>query len=302
MGTPKFIIWAPSFDEQSGGGIVLHLLCRRLNELGETALIWHPDRPPLTHRTWRDRLWAVRYELGNTKRAYRNTFGNPVARRRDLAGAIVLYPEIVAGNPLASRTVARWLLHRPGYHTGSIDYGPSDLFFFYQEAFDDAAVTHGRAERLTLTWFHDAYRCTNEGERSGSAYMLRKGKGRPIAHDLNDSILVDDLSHEEKAAVFNRVKYFYCYDLYTMYGLYAALCGCIPIIIPDPGLPKEAWTPSEQDRYGIAYGEGDVASAVATRPKLLERLHQVRAEEDAMTLRFVGRCRALHAGNSKTKG
>lgn len=36
----KFIIYAPSFDENSGGNVVLHRLCDLLNKQGEHAYIW----------------------------------------------------------------------------------------------------------------------------------------------------------------------------------------------------------------------------------------------------------------------
>jgi hypothetical protein len=292
MTKPIFIIWAPSFDDSSGGVIALHMLCRRLNEIGEHALIWEPGRPavtsPLELKEW---LKAVRYEVGRTKRLYRRgPFSNPVAKRSDLKDAIVIYPEIVEGNPLGVEKVVRWLLHRPGYHTGQVAYGPHDLYFFYQEAFDDPKLNRFPDNRLTLTWFNEAYTDRGSGERSGTAYLIRKGEGRPIVHDLTDSTCVDHLSHEGRAEVFRRTKYFFTYDLYTMYGLYAALCGCIPVVVPDPALSKEDWTPREADRYGIAYGMDDVAWAIATRNILLERVQQVRQEQDEMVRRFVRRC------------
>jgi hypothetical protein len=141
-----------------------------------------------------------------------------------------------------------------------------------------------------VVWINEVYRQTNFGEREGSAWLERKGKGRPMVHDLSQSVCVDDMSHEERAEVFNQRTHFYSYDLYSMFGVYAALCGCVPIVVPDPGLAKEQWTPEERDRYGIAYGHDDIPWAIATRPQLLERLREVREEEDAMLRRFVARC------------
>lgn len=287
----KFIVWAYPFDDTVGGVIALHLLCRRLNELGETAMLWPAWRPALRGRhgprgwlrwAWRRVRWRA---------SFNNPFGLPLARSRDLDGAVVVYPEVVAGDPLRADHTVRWLLHRPGFHTGKAEYGRDDLFFFYQEAFDDPAHNPDPTARLTLTWFIDAYRRTGAGPRRGTAYILRKGKGRPIRHDLAGSVLVDEMSHEERAAVFNRVERLYCYDLYTMYTVYAALCGCVPVVMPDPDLSKERWTPDERDRYGIAYGEADVPWALATRGLLEERLRSVRAEQDDMVRRFVAKCR-----------
>jgi hypothetical protein len=287
----KFIIFAYPFDETSGGAIALHLLCRRLNEIGETALLWDSARPS-PGEGWRARAVyrRLRYALRNARRPFANAFGCPMARAADLPGAILVYPEVVEGNPLGGAHVVRWLLHRPGFHTGQAVFGPDDLFFFYQEAFNDPRYNKDRCNRLTLTSVNEVYRCRNSGERSGSAYLLRKGKGRPLVHDPADAILVDALSHAEKAEVFNQVRILYSYDLYTLYSIYAALCGCISVVVPQPGLPKEKWIPDERDRYGMAYGEEEIDWAIATRDKLVARLASVEAEQEGMLRSFVVKC------------
>jgi hypothetical protein len=258
-------------------------------------MMWPAARPavlasPHIKNIYRSIRW---YGKPRAKRLYESgPFENPVARQGDERSAIAVYPEIVDGDPLGCGRVVRWLLHRPGHHTGRIEYGRNDLFFYYQEAFDDPAYNRDRDARLTLTWFNDDYLQTNDGVREGSAYLIRKGKGRALTHHPPDAICIDDLTHRERAAVFNRVRTFYSYDLYSMYGLYAARCGCIPIVVPDPALPREVWTPNPVDRYGIAYGEEDVSWAVETRPLLMDHLQAVREEQDAMVRAFAAKCHA----------
>jgi hypothetical protein len=76
-----------------------------------------------------------------------------------------------------------------------------------------------------------------------------------------------------------------------MYARYAAVCGCVPITIPDPAVPKETWAPTEEGRYGLAYGLEEVPWARETRGKLLEQLKR-EEEDEALTLRrFVKICR-----------
>ena len=202
-----------------------------------------------------------------------------------LLGSMV--PEWVGG-----RHVVRWLLHRPGFHTGVIDYGPDDLFFAYQPVFNDSAVTRGQSNVLTITYVLDRiYRQVNFGARSGSCTILRKGKGRPMVHDLAGSIVVDDLSHEEIARVFNAVEVCWSYDLYTMYAVYAALCGCKVITVPEPGVPKEVWQPVPELRYGIAYGADDLAEAERTRPLLAAYFQGKQAENAARVREFADHSR-----------
>jgi hypothetical protein len=139
------------------------------------------------------------------------------------------------------------------------------------------------------------------GTRQGSCHMMRKGAGRPLVHDTRDSPCLDGLSHEEIAAEFRRRERFYSYDPFTMYSWYAAICGCIPVVVPLPGVPKLEWIAEEEDRFGIAYGDDDVAWAVATRGKLIARLRDRRSSEDWMVRRFIERCMLFHADAPPTR-
>lgn len=292
----KFVVWAPPFDDASGGVIALHLLCHRLVEQGEDAYIW----PAMSHERrplWRKLLFEFKAHLTGKYRRYRlGPFVTPIAARKMLRDAIVVYPEIVEGNPLGARHVVRWLLNKPGFFTDKTDYDENDLFFFYQDAFNDPQLNPHPDRLLRVTWINEAYRKYNEGARSGSCFLIKKGAGREIVHDLRDSIQIDALSHEEKARVFNETERFYSYDLYTMYSMYAALCGCDSVVVPDPQLSVEDWMP-EESRYGIAYGEDQLAWAAATREILLNRLDERRQEEDRTVENFVRQCRIHFHGS-----
>jgi hypothetical protein len=287
----EFVIWAPSFEETSGGNIALHALCERLNLAGVAAAIW-PNPKPRPSRFFglpSPKAMAGYVLRGAGRRFSQGPFANPVAGLRDLRDAIVVYPEVVAGNPLRAKKVARWLLHRPGFHTGKVDFGRDDLFFAYHEHFNpDSDRT---SARLTVTWVNPVYRDLGGTERSGSCYLLRKGKDRPLVHDPASSVLIDDLSHEEKAEIFSRTTTLYSYDPYTLYNVYAAVCGCIPVVVPPPGLTKEEWLPKLEDRYGLAFGPDDVPWAMATRDKMLDRIGRAREEEEQMLQNFISECR-----------
>jgi len=299
----KYIIWAPRFNENVGGVIALHKLCNDLNGLGEKAYLWPKNKPFFRPNTpfisllkiikhligqkynsypaIKDSKFALfRYLSGKFVDKYKisEEFYTPLASYRDLHGSIVIYSEKVAGNPLGSKRVVRWLLHRPGFHTGEIDYGEDDLFFYYQSVFDDPKYNKNSENLLRTSWIRsDIYNQRNHSSRSKTCYTLRKSKDRDILHDLTDWVLIDGLSHEEIAKIFNECKYFVSYDLYTMYSVYAAMCGCISIVVPVDGLSKEAWIPEPERRYGIAYGEDEIEFAIRTRNLMLEQLDRQEA-------------------------
>lgn len=290
----RFVIFADSFDENNGGVIALHRLCDLLNREGCEARLW-PSRLPLwdAARPWASAWAAWRWYRRAWRRPYRAqpAFRTPRATPADLDGAIVVYPEIVSGNPLRAERVVRWLLHKPGFHKGHYEYGSNDRYFFFQKAFDEPELNKDGDNLLKVVWLRDdVYRQTNFGERRGTCYFLRKGRGRPLVHDTTDSVLADKLSHAELAVLFNRVQTCISYDSYTMYSLFAALCGCDSVVVPEPGVSKQQWYPNEADRYGLAYGFDDLEEARRTRPLLWPHLKAQETEANASVRAFVQRC------------
>ena len=87
-----YIIFAPSFVKNSGGILVLHKLCHILNQLGENAYIYHHD--------------IDRKNYYQTNSSYFTPIADESVLRSD---PIVIYSEIVNGNPLGSKNVVRWM-------------------------------------------------------------------------------------------------------------------------------------------------------------------------------------------------
>lgn len=300
MGRP-FVIYSGGFDENVGGLIALHRLCDVLNRQGRVAYMWPFSRPifDIKHPI-HGFAKEIKYRFRLRRKPYsaHPGFLTPIAPSQEvIRDAIVVYPEIVEGNPLGGSRVVRWLLHKPGYHTGKAVFGEGDLFFFFQKAFDDP-LYNKNPDNLLQTFFvrDDVYRQTNFGVRDGVAYILRKGKDRLIVHDVNNSILVDGKTHAEAAEIFNRVRVCISYDLYTMYSMYAALCGCDSVVVPIDGVSKEEWIPEPSGRYGLAYGFGDLEAARSTAPLLLPHLKQQEFQVNSTVSEFVAKCGAYFDG------
>lgn len=276
----RFIIYSPKYKEDVGGVIALHKLCSTLLAQGHTAAIWPSHKPHISEldsfrkfkkfRRWYletlPKIWSGRLNI-------KSPYNLPIAKQCDVKNAIVIYPETIDGNPLNARKVVRWFLNKPGALTGRIVFGADELFFYYNTHFNDWKLNPDKLRHLWVTEVMSAvYKNKNNRKREGTCYMVRKGVNRILDQHDPGAIKVDGLSHREMAEVFNRCKYFISYDLYTMYSRYAAMCGCIPIVVPEPGMTKEQWRPLEENRYGIAYGWDDIPWAVETREKLLEIL------------------------------
>ncbi|MFN3281475.1 MAG: hypothetical protein ACK40I_07385 [Tabrizicola sp.] len=203
---------------------------------------------------------------------------------------IAVYPEIIDGNPLGAEHVVRWLLHRPGFHSKKARFGPGELTFHYQTAFAEGLPGTSPDNLLQVRWLRtDIYRNEGRPGRSGRCRMVRKGSAtfRPELARDDAAPLLDGMTHAEIAAVFNRCQYFYCHDPHTMYLYYAALCGCIPVVVPQPGLDAASWRSGFELKRGVAYGEAEIPFAIETREGLLQDMEDARQREDAMVDRFL---------------
>lgn len=294
--TRKFLIYAPPYDPNTGGIIALHKLCDLINRSGREAFLY-PLMPSFElHAHGLRHLQAMIDQFQARFQAAKDFRVNPdfitptlLPEIDDEAGAdmVVVYPEIVFGNPLRAPNVVRWMMHKPGFWTKQVYYGAGELHFYYGQAFREYDVPRCTTSDLLLTIQHTPLHVYLDEQpdrpRAGTAYCLRKGKDRPLVHDLSDSILVDGKSHEEIAEIFKRVKTFICYDLWTTYSRYAALAGCDSVIVPQEGVSPEQWAPEPGNRMGVAYGFDDLERARSTRGDLI-RFYRESSEVEGMTV------------------
>ena len=247
MSKKIFIVDIATFIPNSGGIVAMHKLCHDLNSLGETSFI----TSPITHKK----------------------LNAPYVKDRKFSkkDVVVIYPEITYGNPLNSKHVVRWALNTPGKCAGvagSSFYNSlqsTDLIFKYSDYFavNEPAKSTGL---LTTTFVDTDYFYSTTSERSGSAYFVKKGGMSNSIHP-SDSINLSSTEHDWKTMgeVLRKVKYFYCYDNACFWVVIAALCGCIPIVIPDKNMAAEEWySKFPHKRCGVAYGIDMIPHAETT--------------------------------------
>jgi len=113
-----FYIAAPDYTYMHSGIRCLHLLCHHLNRLGYRAHVSTQVTNPDLDTPYADDAMLDQ------------------SRRAGLID-IVIYPEVVAGNPLNAKRVVRYLLNKPGYFTGvgMETYGSGDFFVHFADEF-----------------------------------------------------------------------------------------------------------------------------------------------------------------------
>ena len=283
----KFIIYTPEYDENIGGIIVLHKLCHLLNELGEEAYLWIHGEPPLDWKKnfFKSLFRVIKYDFFLRKKYIKKfrineSWNTPISKlfffKNDF---IVIYPEIYPGNPLNAKKIIRWLLYKPGELGRSKNFTNGELIFYYDEAFNDKNINKFNYKLKIIDFKRDIYFPKNDSKKKGFCYLMRKGENREIIKkfDLSKGICIDGLSHEEISKIFNTTKYLISFDLYTMYTTYAAMCNCIPIIIPDETISEMEWRRHEGTKYGKAYGckLSQIKYAKKTRKNLINVVNKL---------------------------
>lgn len=273
----------------NGGVVVLFLLCKMLCERGFDARIFllnynpNPDKGLRYIKFLLKSLWfglqILFRDIGEKSGLLKPHDLFIKCKHKYLPwvsdNTIVLYPELIYGNPLRANKVVRWFLYRNRFPNNSEAYGKDDFVFSYREVFNDYNL-NPTCRLFTLNYFdNELYKQTNFDEREGVCYIIRKGKNRSDLPKTFDGPIIDDLSEKEKVEVLNQCKYCYDYDTQTFYTSIACVCGCIPIVVMEPGKKKSDYLGKGDFDYGKAYGDSpeEIKYAVTTRPQRLAMLN-----------------------------
>ena len=287
--------------------MALHFFCDALNRSGADAWLWPFGEAPTYRLSWQRRRWQIIRSI-RARRWMPAMYLNPALQTRVatvgmVPDSIVVYGETVSGNPLRAQRVVRWFLNKPGRLSREKNFGPGELYFFYHDVFNDPEINPDPTNRLTIyAVLEDIYRQWNFGPRKGNCYVLRKGKDRAPPAATLDGPVIDDLSHEETARLFNECEYCISYDMHTTYSIYAAMCGCKSVVVPEPGVSKQEWQ-SDGDRVGgVAYGFEDLGAA-SSSPDAVRQALLLRQEQNLENVqRFRNKVRAFFGvSDARTK-
>ena len=258
-----YLIWAPPFDESSGGIKVMHRLAVELQKRGQVVYINTPiqnKKWPVVHVSWPD-------ALSNT---------------------IAIYPEIVHGNPFNAKTVVRYLLNIPGACSMNTadSYGKDDILYTYSHLFNTKLELP--EDRVMLCPHIDTKVFRNK-KLTRSGRLVYRGKGKQLDKTLlakvpslggKEDFRGDD-GQSRLSEALNRCELLYCYDMATAMTEIARLCGCPVVIIPD-----NSYTWQEYRKFefwvsgGLGFGLIETPLARLTINSNQMFLDYVAAEED----------------------
>lgn len=243
---PYYIV-APSYDDKSAGVMVLHRLCHHLNLKGFPAYLMSMDN---------------RYDYHNPNLITPSlTDSTAEIHKKHNKTPIIVYPEIIRGNPLNSKCVVRYLLNYAGFLGGDKKFPESDFIVSYTRKIAD----HANALRDDVLFMPISdstifYPPENKNsKRSGSCFYASKYKDflKGELFDItNNSIEITrykegSQTKKEIAELFRKSEFFYSYEDTSLISE-AILCGCPVIFIKNQYFKDDPLAIYELGKYGMA--------------------------------------------------
>lgn len=244
---PYYIV-APTYTRFSAGVRCLHLLCHWLNRQGERAYIvpfFAEDESPINIDLLTPLLTTEIIE-------HHYTMG---------VSPIVVYPEVITGNPLEADCVVRWVLNFPGLLGGDKHYTDNETIFCYSKVLAEAVGCDEKILHLPVINTEVFKPNATARTRKGSAVYI--GKYQSVHHGEifgvpDDAIKIFNLGHqdtqtpEEIANIFRSVEVFYVFEN-TALAMEAILCGCPVVCMVNEWFDKPI-SLNEFGMDGIAWG------------------------------------------------
>lgn len=203
-----YVIWTPSYCA-SNGVKILHLLYKELEKRGFNVYLY--SFPPCTQ--------GFKY-LEKISEDVKNN-------------AIVIYPEVVTGNPLRFKNVVRYVLNSPGLLGGSKKYHQSEVIFTHIKAF------YPQANILTFPWIDETVFYNANLPKTQDCYFVYKGGEFRDAKETQGLFEINinyPKTQKELADLLKTTGILYSYDNCSSLLDEAVLCGAQVKIITKEGI------------------------------------------------------------------
>lgn len=233
----KFLIVAPPYMDKSGGIMCLHELCDALVRNGyEAHIIFLDGKTNQAHYTHKPELFSpklLRYKVNAE---------DPKPYLLDLIkNGIVVYPEIVVGNPLGASQVVRYFLNGDGVVTGrKSNYLATDFCLAFSEKFFENP--HGI---LCKPFIHDSFHARDSlsfADRHLDLTYVGKGRTHGQCFRIKDTFEINrqyPATKEELALILRNTRYFYSWDNVTSTNSDAILCGARLVLLQDKPMSRD---------------------------------------------------------------
>jgi len=240
----KFLIAAPVYSHQSGGVMVLHELCDTLNRVGyESTLIFFYNSNDQEQK-WQ---WGYsdieQYFHPDHTRVLLDISNPDESIREFLKECVIIYPDIIHGNPLGAARVIRYLLYKNHHYTRC---QPNEYILSFSKLYSDSADGY-----LFKTFAHPELNAKDSlhwSQRTLDITYIGKGANFTNCFRIPGTLLITrswPSTKEELGILLRQCRYFFSWDGATQTNIDAVMCGAIPVVLHELQLTREELAKSE---------------------------------------------------------
>lgn len=186
---------------------------------------------------------------------------------------VVIYPEIVAGNPFNCKHVVRWILYHTFHRDEENTWQDTDEYFYLLDYYN----TKRECEKKILAAYNFRLDEFNDlgYEREGYCHLIKKNNVETSFVEKYGSQHIPETNFPALAEMFNKKKYFLTYDDSTYFLNIAALCGCIPVVLYKEPKALDYKEKYPTMKYGVAHGFEEIEHAINTRHLMRAQLEKL---------------------------
>ena len=234
-----YLFLIPDYNRVSGGIRVAHSLIHMLNERGYEAY----SVTPVVNPDWNEK------------------YANDKMQRELIRHGVVVYPEIVYGNPFRAKRVVRYVMNVPGLLGGYTTYPPDEVLFGHNKFLRSYVPSDDRILEIPSIET-EIFNNDNPQPRHGGCYYLGKSINLGIKMVPQTRGLIEisrenggwPKTRKELAQLLKSSEIFYCYDNFTGLANEARMCGCPTVLVyPRPG-GKQEYLDKDYSIDGLAFG------------------------------------------------
>jgi predicted O-linked N-acetylglucosamine transferase (SPINDLY family) len=277
----KFLVVAPSYTSKSAGIVVMHTLCHDLNALGYPTALVLSDVKDVTYSN------NPKY-FGPNLDYY--AINGEAELQQFIEEGIVIYPEIVKGNPLKAKKVVRYVLNTEGFVAkNKMNESANDFILAFSPVYHENP--HALLMKLNhFSGFNDDNTLPALQRTMDMTYI---GKGH--RHQCKVVAGTVELSRtwpttkDEVAILMRNTRYFYTWDYRTQTVTDALMCGAIPIYLSvAPYASLDELNPNEFAARLGTFGKFENGEMKLSIPEDYDRRRQELIDEHLSTIESYG--------------
>lgn len=220
----KFLIVTPAYTPKSAGIVVMHQLCHDLNALGYPAAVVLSDVKDVTYSN------SPKY-YGPDLHYY--AINGEAELQKFIHEGIVVYPEIVKGNPLKANKVVRYVLNTEGFVAqNQMHESPSDFILSYSPVY--RKDPHAFLTKIPFNPIFNAENTLPALDRTLDITYVGKGDTYGECFTVPGTLEITRIypkTKQELALLFRNTRYFFTWDYRSAVITEAILSGAIPVFM-----------------------------------------------------------------------